>query len=133
MERPVPTWDTANGTEEMPRFSLRAPFSLLIFKYQKLPARTDPHPQSPALCTAPWAFSPCSPKYAQLMWAITRQRLPAAGTPGDRYSNALWQAEARITQAIRYPSGARRRIQITLHAGKDGPDSDLSPFGISQK
>lgn len=43
-----------------------------------------------------------------------------------------WQVGARITQAIRYPGGARRRVQITLHAGKDGPDSDLSALASAR-
>ena len=61
MERPVPTWDAANGTEEMPRFSLRAPSSLLIFKYQKVPSAYRPTSAEPIALRSPWGFQPLLP------------------------------------------------------------------------
>lgn len=66
------------------------------------------------------------------MWATRGSALPQQAL-GDSCCNALWQAGGSITQAIRYPSSAKRRIHITPHTGKDGPDSDLSPSGIRQK
>lgn len=43
-----------------------------------------------------------------------------------------WQVGAGITQAIRSPGSARRRVQITLHTGKDGPDFDLSALASAR-
>lgn len=58
----MPTWDAANGTEEMPRFSLRAPSSLLIFKYQKLPSMYGPTSTEPSTLHSPLGFQPLLPK-----------------------------------------------------------------------
>ena len=62
MEQPVPTWDAANGTEEMPRFSLQAPSSLLILKYQKLPSTYGPASTEPTTLRGPSGFQPLLPK-----------------------------------------------------------------------
>lgn len=48
----------------------------------------------------PLGLSASAPQSMCDSWAITRRRVPEAGTHGDRYCNALWQAGESITQAI---------------------------------
>lgn len=58
----MPTWDAANSTEETPRFSLRAPSSLLIFNYQKLVSAYGPASAEPTPLRSPSGFRALLPK-----------------------------------------------------------------------